>query len=456
MIFDNKTHKYYKTLEKLSKKATESVMIDPALYANYDVKRGLRDLDGKGVLTGLTYISDIVSFVEGKNGERISCLGELYYRGYNIKDLVKGFMNSKVPGFEESAYLLLFGELPNAKQLEEFRNILASLRTLPRSFVRDMIMKAPTQNVMNSLARSVLALYHYDNNADDISISNILHQSLQLIAQFPMIAVYSYKVAQYYYHDKSLIIHQPNPELSHTENVLSMLRGEGQYSQLEVKLLDLLLVLHQEHGGGNNSSFATHLISSTGTDTYSCVASSLSSLKGPKHGGANLKVINMMDDIKRNVNYKKKSELENYLVKILDKKAFDQTGLIYGMGHAVYSISDPRAEIIDKYAKKLAIEKGREEEYELYDNVAKIGANLIKQKRKIYKGVSPNVDFYSGFVYKILEIPEELFTPLFAIARIVGWSAHRIEEVANCGKIIRPGYVNIQEHLKYIPFNKRK
>ena len=426
--------------------------IEPALYIEHKVNRGLRDLQGKGVLTGLTEISEIVS-KKNVNGEEVPCKGELYYRGYDVKKLVAGFIADGRVGFEETVYLLLFAKLPTEKQLEELKALLASYRTLPGSFVRDIIMKAPSNDMMNSLARSVLTLYSYDADPDNTDIANVLRQCLQLIARFPLLSVYGYRSYAYYLKgDTSFFIHEPKPELSTAENILYMLRIDGQYTPLEARVLDAALVLHAEHGGGNNSTFTTHVVSSSGTDTYSAIAAALGSLKGPKHGGANIKVSAMFDDIKQHVaDWEDREELSAYLTKILHKEAFDQTGLIYGVGHAVYSISDPRAEVFKGFVKSLSEEKGLEKEYRLYAAVEDLAA-----ERKIYKGVGVNVDFYSGFVYEMLGLPKELFTPLFAVARIAGWSAHRIEELLNAGKIIRPAYLNVKERQEYLPMAERK
>ena len=429
--------------------------IDNELYKKYDVKRGLRDVNGNGVLTGLTEISDIRSF-EYVDGVKTPCNGKLSYRGYDIKDLINGISCDSRFGFEETAYLLLFGELPTQSELTEFEGVLSSYRTLPKSFVRDIIMKAPSTDMMNSLARSVLTLYTYDDNANDISIENVLRQCLQLIARFPLLAVYGYQAHKYYHGEQSLFIHVPDKQLSTAENILHLLRDDSKYTALEAKVLDLALILHAEHGGGNNSSFTTHVVTSSGTDTYSAVAAALGSLKGPRHGGANIKVVQMFDNIKENVDIKDKAALKDYLVKILDKEAFDKSGLIYGMGHAVYSVSDPRAEVLKKCAKDLSVEKNCTDEFELYETVAELATEIIAEKRKIYKGVSPNVDFYSGFVYRILGLPCELFTPIFAVARIAGWSAHRIEEIENAGKIIRPAYLGVKPKGKYIPLEERR
>lgn len=423
-------------------------VIDSTLYDKYEVKRGLRDINGNGVLTGLTNVSEIRSskIVDGK---KVPCEGQLFYRGYNVEDIVKNIPEERSFGFETVCYLLLFGEMPKKAQLKYFCEQLAFYRSLPPTFVRDVIMKAPSTNMMNALARSVLTLYSYDDRADDISLPNVLRQCIQLIASFPLLSVYSYQAYLHYYEDKSLIIHQPDPTLSTAENILRLLRPDCVYTPLEAKVLDIALVLHAEHGGGNNSTFTTHVVSSSGTDTYSAVAASLGSLKGPKHGGANVKVVEMFDNIKENISdWSDDEEIAAYLGKMLDKQVFDKSGLIYGMGHAVYSVSDPRAKIMEALAPDLAKEKGRSEEFELYDRVAKIAPRVIGEKRKIYKGVSPNVDFFSGFIYRMLGLPEELYTPIFAVARIGGWSAHRIEELINCNKIIRPAYKSVMPERK--------
>ncbi len=450
-------------IKHLSKLAADSTLIDTSFYGMYDVKRGLRDVNGTGVLAGLTDISDIVGFEENPDGtfkhdadgNRIPAPGHLRYRGIEIDDIVSGFIGEKRYGFEEVAYLLLFGTLPSAHELKSFREILSGFRMLPVSFVRDVIMKAPSQDMMNGLARSVLYLYSYDENPDDISLPNVLRQCLQLIAQFPLLAVYSYQVHKYYHDLNSLIIHKPAHELSTAENILMMMRDDGKYTETEAGVLDLMLVLHTEHGGGNNSTFATHVLTSSGTDTYSVMAASLGALKGPRHGGANIKVTRMMEDMKLHLKTRSDGEIKKYLCDILDKKAFDKLGLIYGMGHAVYSVSDPRACVIRKYVEQLAAEKNMDDEYELYSRVEKLAPEIIADKRKIYKGVSANVDFYSGLVYNMLGIPPEMFTPAFATARIVGWSAHRIEELVNNGKIIRPNYKCVSKRAEYVKLKDR-
>ncbi len=429
--------------------------IDPDLYQTYQVNRGLRDLNGKGVLTGLTEISEVQSTQE-VDGKTIACDGQLFYRGINVEDLVGGFIQSGRPGFEETVFLLLCGHLPTERQLRDFRQTLANYRTLPSNFVRDVILKAPSSDMMNTLARSVLTLYAYDDNANDISIENVMRQCLQLIALFPMLSVYAYHAYVHYQLGGSLIIHNPQPELSTAENILYILRPDSRYTALEAKILDIALVLHAEHGGGNNSTFTTHVVSSSGTDTYSVIAASLGSLKGPKHGGANIKVVQMIDDMKKTLhNWNDTGEISDYLRALLHKEAFDKSGLIYGIGHAVYSLSDPRARIFKSFVKQLSEEKGMQEEYVLYAAVEQLAPQVIAEERKIYKGVSANIDFYSGFVYRMLGLPVELFTPIFAIARIAGWSAHRIEELINAGKIIRPAYKNVCPRYPYVPIEKR-
>ena len=440
---------------ELAKMSETASQINPELYPKYDVKRGLRDINGKGVLAGLTEIGEVEAY-KTVDGKQIPCEGKLYYRGLDIEELVKGFVSEKRFGFEEITYLLLFGRLPDKKELADFSALLGSYRTLPTHFVRDIIMKAPSKDMMNTLARSVLTLYSYDDRGDDISIPNVLRQSLQLIALFPMLSVYGYQAYSHYHDGKSLYIHQPHPELSTAENILYTLRPDSSYTDFEAKVLDIALVLHMEHGGGNNSSFTTHVVSSSGTDTYSSVAASLGSLKGPRHGGANIKVVRMFEDMKEKVkDWKDEDEVGSYLRALLHKEAFDYAGLIYGMGHAVYSLSDPRANIFKSFVERLSKEKGREDEFALYSMVEQLAPKIIGDERKIYKGVSANVDFYSGFVYSMLDLPLELYTPIFAMARIVGWSAHRIEELANNGKIIRPAYKSVVEKQAYVKLSDR-
>lgn len=437
-------------LKELAKLCKKNSKIEPDLYGKYEVKRGLRDISGKGVLAGLTEISEIVSYTI-VDFDLVPCEGELYYQGVNVKDLVNGFIKEKRFGFEETVYLLLFGELPSKEQLENLNAILAKYREeLPTSFVRDIIMKAPSRDMMNTLARSVLTLYSYDEKADDTTVENVLRQCLQLIALFPLLSVYGYQAYSHYHDGNSLFIHSPQPELSTAENILHILRPDSKFTHLEATILDLALVLHAEHGGGNNSTFTTHVVTSSGTDTYSAIAASLGSLKGPRHGGANIKVVKMFEDMKEKIkDWEDENAVRQYLVDLLNKKAFDKAGLIYGMGHAVYSISDPRADIFKGFVKNLSEEKGLEKEYALYSMVERLAPEVIAKERKIYKGVSANVDFYSGFVYSMLDLPIELYTPIFAIARIAGWSAHRLEEIINDGKIIRPGYKSVAKHKAY-------
>lgn len=440
-------------LSELSKKSS---YIDPELYTKYDVKRGLRDLNGKGVLVGITKISEVNStkIVDGKS---VPCDGELYYRGYNVQDLIAELPDDCFFGFEECTYLLLFGKLPNKQELGEFCELLSNYRSLPQNFVRDVIMKKPSKDMMNALARGVLTLYSYDEVPDDTSEANVLRQCLQLISMFPLLSVYSYQTYRHYYNGESLIIHPPKKEYSTAENILHCLRDDSMFTPLEAKLLDVALILHMEHGGGNNSTFTTHLVSSSGTDTYSAIAAAIGSLKGPKHGGANIKVVKMFADMKEQVkDWTNEEEVGNYLRDLLDKKAFDKAGLIYGMGHAVYSLSDPRAVTFRSFVERLSEEKGYEKEFALYSLVERLAPEIIAEKRKIYKGVSPNVDFYSGFVYQMLGLPMELYTPIFAIARIAGWSAHRMEEVCHKGKIMRPAYMTVCPHKKVKPMDERE
>mgnify|MGYP004609479325 CR=1 FL=1 len=442
-------------LEHLSQLSAQCASIEPELYTKYDVKRGLRDLNGKGVLVGLTEISDVCS-TKIVNGESVPADGELYYRGYNVKDIISGIDEKSHFGFEECTYLLLFGKLPTKQELKNFTAMLAHYRSLPTSFVRDIIMKAPSKDMMNTLARSVLTLYSYDDLADDISLPNVLRQCLQLISLFPLLSVYGYQAYKHYHDGASLFIHPPKEEYSTAENILHILRADSQFTPLEAKLLDTALILHMEHGGGNNSTFTTHLVSSSGTDTYSAIAASLGSLKGPKHGGANIKVVRMFEDMKAHLSdWSDEDAIADYLRALLHKEAFDRAGLIYGMGHAVYSLSDPREVILKRFAQALAEEKGMTEEFELYNKVENIAGKLIMEHRKLFKNVCANVDFYSGFVYSMLGIPEELFTPIFAIARMPGWSAHRLEELINANKIIRPAYKYVGHHTDFVAFDER-
>ena len=432
---------YVKEKEEICRK---NDCIDQRLYDEYGVNRGLRDEKGNGVLTGLTNISKIVS-TRVEDGKKIPCEGELWYRGYRVEELINRLAPDEM-GFEKIAYLLLMGELPSKEEEKAFREIIGSYRTLPTNFTRDVIMKAPSEDIMNSMTRSILTLASYDQNPKDISISNSLRQCIQLISEFPLLAVYGYNAYNHYEKNESMFIHNPDPGLSTAENLLMLMRPDKKYTPVEAKVLDTALILHMEHGGGNNSTFTTRVVTSSGSDTYSTMAAAMSSLKGLKHGGANIKVMEMMENIRENVrDYSDKDEISAYLEKIIDKQAFDRKGLIYGMGHAVYSLSDPRERVLKYYVERLAEEKGREKDLMLYENIEELAPKLIAQKRHIFKGVSPNVDFYSGFVYDMLDIPQELYTAIFAVARIVGWSAHRIEELICTDKIIRPAYMSVME-----------
>ncbi len=454
-MIDNEFSRITPEIQELSGLSSRHFTIDPSLYAKYDVKRGLRDINGKGVLVGLTEISEVCA--TKRDGDQIiPADGELFYRGYNVRDLIDGLGPDNHFGFEESAFLLIFGKLPTASELKEFTDQLSHYRSLPTSFVRDIIMKAPSQDMMNTLSRSVLTLYSYDDRADDISMPNVLRQCMQLISLFPLLSVYGYQAYRHYHDGESLFIHKPLPELSTAETILHILRPDSKYTPLEAKLLDIALILHMEHGGGNNSTFTTHLVSSSGTDTYSVIAASIGSLKGPKHGGANIKVVQMIEDMKSQLkDWTDEDEVRSYLKAILNKEAFDHAGLIYGMGHAVYSLSDPRARIFRSYVERLSIEKGFTEEFGLYSMVERVAPKVIADERKIYKGVSPNVDFYSGFVYRMLGLPLELYTPIFAIARIAGWSAHRMEEISYNGRIMRPAYMSVSSRRDYIQMADR-
>ena len=439
----------------LAEKMVSNSTIDTSLYGKFDVKRGLRDIDGKGVLTGLT---DISTIKQNKmvDGNLVPCDGELYYRGYNVNDIVGGILKDDRFGFEEVVYLLLFGELPKKEQLLNFRELLVQYRTLPQNFVRDVILKAPSEDMMNSIARSVLTLFCYDKNPNDTSINNVLRQCIQLISVFPMLSVYGYHAYNHYIRENSLYIHRAEPTMSTAAVILSLLRPDRHYTDLEAKVLDMALILHMEHGGGNNSTFTTRVVTSSGTDTYSAVAAALASLKGPKHGGANVKVFEMFEDMKESVkDWTDNDEICSYLEKLLDRQAFDRKGLIYGMGHAVYTISDPRQIILKSAVQKLAHVEGFDREFDLYERVEKLAPEVIGRKRRIYKGVASNVDFYSGLLYSMLDIPCELYTPLFATARIAGWSAHRLEELINMGKIIRPAYMSISTEKEYTNLRER-
>ena len=437
----NVLNEYVKQQEKTCRTNDQ---ISPRLYEEYGVKKGLRDENGNGVLAGLTNISKIISS-QIVNGEKVSCDGRLWYRGYRVEELLNS-LDADQLGYEKIAYLLLMGEMPNGKAEHEFKQLIGECRTLPTNFARDVIMKAPSEDIMNSMTRSILTLSSYDKRSNDTSVANSLRQCIQLISEFPLLAVYAYHAYNYYENMGSMVIHRPDPALSTAENFLMMLRTDKKYTATEAKVLDTALILHMEHGGGNNSTFTTRVITSAGSDTYSTIAAAMSSLKGPKHGGANIKVMEMMKDIRNHVSdYSDKEEVAAYLTKIINKEAFDKKGLVYGMGHAIYSLSDPRERVFKGYVERLAVEKGREKDLELYKNIEELAPKLIAQYRRIYKGVSPNVDFYSGFVYDMLGIPQELYTAMFAIARIVGWSAHRIEELICMDKIIRPAYMSVME-----------
>ena len=440
--------------EELVKECTASGIIDQNLYTEYDVKRGLRDSNGNGVLTGLTEISDVLGN-QSVHGRKIPVDGELYFQGYNVEELIKRSSLDRFR-FEEATYLLLFGVLPDKDQLDRFIRILTDLQELSGAFIRDVIMKATSRDMMNLLARSVLSLYSWDENPDDTSIPNVLRQSLSLIARVPLISVYGYQAHRHYHHGDNLYIINPDVNLSTAENILRLLRPDSSYTELEAKILDLALVLHAEHGGGNNSTFTDHVVSSSGTDTYSAIAAALCSLKGPKHGGANIKVKHMFDHMKETINdWNDDDEIKNYLNALLEKRIFDQSGLIYGIGHAVYAISDPRAKLLKAFTKDLAAEKNRLDEFALYQNVERLAPEVISKAHKRQKSVGANVDFYSGFVYSMLGLPDGLYTPMFASARMAGWCAHRIEELINAGKIIRPAYKNVAKKAVYVPLDKR-
>lgn len=440
----------------LADKTRAADAIDTELYTKYNVKRGLRDVNGKGVLAGLTNVAEIMAKRHDEQGNEVPDRGHLYYRGIEIHDLIAGFKSEGRFGFEETAYLLLFGNLPNQEELDAFSERLLMYRSLPKNFVRDVIMKAPGKDMMNILTRSVLTLYPYDDTPDDVSLPNVLRQSMQLISLFPMLAIYGYQAYQHFELGESLVIHPPLQEGSLAENILHLLRPDSQYDEVEARVLDAALVLHMDHGGGNNSAFTTHVVTSTMTDTYSAIAAALGSLKGPRHGGANIKVVKMFEDMERVIHdWKDDDEIRTYLRSLLHGEVFDHAGLIYGLGHAVYSLSDPRAEVFEGFVKNLADHEGRSEEFELYQRVARLAPEVITAERKMYKGVCVNVDFYSGFAYSMLGLPMELYTPLFAMARIVGWSAHRMEELANNGKIIRPAYRAIGPLQSYIPMKDR-
>ena len=442
-------------VQKLSLKVELNDQINPNLYQEYDVKRGLRYSDGRGVLVGLTQVGDVVGY-EVRDGKKIAVPGKLIYRGYDIEDLIRDTVSHDEFGFEQTAYLLLFGELPTVQQLQEFKTLLGSRRTLPDNFTEDMIMKAPSPDIMNKLARSVLASYSYDSHAEDFSVSNILRQCIELIARFSTFSAYAYQAKRRYYDGRSMYIHNPVPELSTAENFLRLIRSDKHYTKLEAETLDLALILHAEHGGGNNSTFSIHVVSSTDTDTYSAIASAVGSLKGRRHGGANIKVMEMMDNIKENVkDWGNEEEIKAYLRKIVRKEANDRSGLIYGQGHAVYTISDPRAILLKEKAGELAKEKGFMDEYNFYKTIDRLAPLVIQEEKNSDKKICTNVDFYSGFVYSMLNIPRELYTPIFAISRIAGWAAHRMEEVISGGRIYRPAYKNVLPSKEFIPMEDR-
>ncbi len=445
---------YKRYIEKKAEICMSADSFSADLYEKYDVKKGLRDSKGNGVVVGLTTVSE-VNGTNKVDGVKVPCEGRLKYRGYDIRDLTKGFLNKRF-GFEECTYLLLFGSLPDERQLEEFKYYLAEQRRLPITFVRDVVMVAAGKDIMNSITRCILALSSYDKKALNNNLDNVISQCIFLISVFPMLTVYSYHAYNHYINDESMYIHRPDPRLSTAENILRMLRPDKSYTYLEATVLDLALVLHMEHGGGNNSTFTTRVTTSAGSDTYAVIAAAMSSLKGPKHGGANLKVMEMIEDIKKHVKHpESEKDLKKYLNEILDKKVFDHQGLIYGMGHAVYTISDPRAEVFKSFVEKLAAEKGRQDDYQLYAAIERLAPELILAKRPNATSVCANVDFYSGFVYDMLDIPKELYTALFATARIVGWSAHRIEELVTSNKILRPAYISMCEPKEYLPLEER-
>ncbi|ADK81650.1 citrate/2-methylcitrate synthase [Sediminispirochaeta smaragdinae] len=443
-------------MQRLSAIILKNNQIDPSFFSRYDVKRGLRNNDGTGVLVGLTQIGDVHGYIVDEK-EKVPVEGRLRYRGIDVADLVNGFQRERRFGYEETVYLLLFGQLPNEAELEEFKTVLGSRRLLPDGFTEDMILTAPSSNIMNKLARSVLASYSYDDNAEDSSIENVLRQAVCLIARFPVFVSYGFQAKQHYHANKTLFIHSPDPKLGTAENLLRLIRPDAKYTKLEAELLDLALVLHAEHGGGNNSAFTIHVVSSSDTDTYSAVAAAVGSLKGAKHGGANIKVREMIEDFKANVgDWKDEEEISTYIEKIVRKEAYDKSGLVYGMGHAVYTYSDPRAVLLKEKARILAQEKGLLEEFELYHMIERLSPAVIGRLKGVDKVICANVDFYSGFVYAMLGIPQDLYTPIFAVARIAGWCAHRIEEIINGGRIMRPAYKHIRTvQREYLPLHER-
>ena len=450
-----KQNDFEQHIESWSKIIEERNTIDPKLYPQHNIKRGLRNENGTGVLVGITRVGSVIGYRK-ENNVKIPTEGRLYYRGYDLFDLVNGFQEEQRLGFEETIYLLLFGKCPNAQELAEFNQALEDRRDLPKQYKEDVIIKIPAPNIMNKLQRAILTLYSYDDNPDDVSVTNVLRQSIDLIAKLPLLAAYSYQVKRHAFNHESLVIHRPIKGVGTAENFLHLIRPDGNYSREEVETLDLLLVLQAEHGGGNNSSFATHVVSSTGTDTYAAISTALGSLKGPKHGGANKMVAEMFANIKAKVglNYTEE-ELRAYLRKILSKEAFDQKGLLYGLGHAVYTLSDPRAVILKQKAEELALHKDRIKEYNLYADIERIGCELLNEKVKNDNAMAANVDFYAGFVMDMLNIPEDLYTPVFAISRIAGWSAHRLEQILD-DKIMRPAYITLGDEQTYYPLEERK
>ena len=452
--FLNIEEEHKREFSELLQYCLASGRIDQNLYQEYDVKRGLRDSAGKGVLTGLTEISDVTGY-KLVNGRRIPADGELYYQGINVQDIVNGLKDRRF-GFEETIYLLIFGKLPSKEELSRFLELLSDMEDLGGRFVRDVVMKGTNANIMNAMERCVLALYTYDDNPEDISVENVLRQSLELIAKLPEIAVYSYHAYRHFRKDETLFIRNPQKGLSLAENILLMLRPDGNYTELEAKVLDIALVLHAEHGGGNNSTFTTHVVTSSGTDTYSAIAGAIGSLKGPRHGGANHRVMTMMKELMREVkDWTNDDEIAAYLAKILRKEAGDKSGLIYGMGHAIYTLSDPRAMILKEQAKKLSAQKGMTEQFDLFERVERLSPEVFEQVKGVSKVICANVDFYSGFVYDMLGLSSDLYTPIFAVSRIAGWCAHRIEELTTCRRIIRPAYRSITHNQGYIPLEKR-
>lgn len=455
MLNNNALNQYSEQLEELIKLAAEGNRIDPVLYETYNVKRGLRNSDGTGVLVGLTAIGEVHGYIMDEN-EKVDVHGRLSYRGIDVIDLIEGITADDRFGYEETIYLILFGKLPTREQLKQFETIVKSCRELPKGLIEDMILKVPSKDIMNKLSTCILGLYCYDNNPDDTSLQNVMRQSIELVARIPAIIAYCYHAKSHYLDKKSLHLHSQDSSLSIAENFLSLLRSDRKFTQQEAKVLDRCLILHAEHGGGNNSSFTTHVVASSGTDTYSAISAAVGSLKGPRHGGANAQVMGMVDNIMANTNWKDESSVKDYLAKIIRKEAYNKSGLVYGMGHAVYTLSDPRATILKKDAKELAMEKGYEAEYNLYDTIERLTPELFAEIKKTDKKISANVDLYSGFVYKMLDIDPSLYTPIFAMSRSVGWCAHLMEEVTSGGRIIRPAYKSICKRINYTPLDERE